>query len=251
MTPYPLRSNGKWLRVRYGAIMTPYQMICGSPFKMVVNLDFWHLWVFFYWFSKSFEDGKILPKKWKSDCFQILFWKIKLYQLCHFPFCSNWSLSLFNFHESFSITGDTIRNGLDDSGFFVDERPSVPPQDQREGPLERLTRVCGRALLCPERTCAAVKSHTEKEKMVKNILERPKHAAFLASFYNDEGLADHKRGAHRKENPAEEESVNFFFCTKGRLSVPNSMNFRKTSEWGGGHFRSKNFVAFFLVILGG
>ena len=80
------------------------------------------------------------------------FWKIKLYQLCHFPFCSNWSLSLFNFHESFSITGDTIRNGLDDSGFFVDERPSVPPQDQREGPLERLTRVCGRALLCPKRT---------------------------------------------------------------------------------------------------
>ena len=159
MTPYPLRSNGKWLRVRYGAIMTPYQMICGSPFKMVVNLDFWHLWVFFYWFSKSFEDGKILPKKWLLSDF---FWKIKLYQLCHFSFCSNWSLSLFNFHESFSITGDTIRNGLDDSGFFVDECPSVPPQDQREGPLERLTRVCGRALLCPERTCAAVKSHTEK-----------------------------------------------------------------------------------------
>ena len=45
-------------------------------------------------------------------------------------------------------------------GFFVDECPSVPPQDQREGPLERLTRVCGRALLCPERTCAAVKSHS-------------------------------------------------------------------------------------------
>ena len=49
---------------------------------------------------------------------------------------------------------------------------------------------------------------------MKNILERPKHAAFLASFYNDEGLADHQRGAHRKENPGEEESVNLFFCTK-------------------------------------
>ena len=63
-----------------------------------------------------------------------------------------------------SVSQETpsVRNGLDDSGFFVDERPSVPPQDQREGPLERLTRVCGRALLCPERTCAAVKSHTEK-----------------------------------------------------------------------------------------
>ena len=41
-----------------------------------------------------------------------------------------------------SVSQETpsVRNGLDDSGFFVDERPSVPPQDQREGPLERLTR---------------------------------------------------------------------------------------------------------------
>ena len=34
--------------------MTPYQMICGSPFKMVVNLDFWHLWVFFLLVLKNF-----------------------------------------------------------------------------------------------------------------------------------------------------------------------------------------------------
>ena len=132
-----------WLRIKWSVV------------PLLKWLSIWTSGIcgcFFYWFSKSFEDGKILPKKWKSDCFQIFFGKIKLYQLCHFPFCSNWSLSLFNFHESFSITGDTIRNGLDDSGFFVDERPSVPPQDQREGPLERLTRVCGRALLCPKRT---------------------------------------------------------------------------------------------------
>ena len=28
---------------------------------------------------------------------------------------------------------------------------------------------------------------------------------------------------------------------KGQLPRPNSMNFRKTSEWGGGHFRSEKF----------
>ena len=109
MTPYPLRSNGKWLRVRYGAIMTPYQMICGSPFKMVVNLDFWHLWVFFLLVLKKFRGWQNPSKKVKVRLLSDFFWKIKLYQLCHFPFCSNWSLSLFNFHESFSITGDTIR----------------------------------------------------------------------------------------------------------------------------------------------
>ena len=115
MTPYPLRSNGKWLRVRYGAIMTPYQMICGSPFKMVVNLDFWHLWVFFLLVLKKFRGWQNPSKKVKVRLLSDFFWKIKLYQLCHFPFCSNWSLSLFNFHESFSITGDTIRNGLEES----------------------------------------------------------------------------------------------------------------------------------------
>ena len=103
MTPYPLRSNGKWLRVRYGAIMTPYQMICGSPFKMVVNLDFWHLWVFFLLVLKKFRGWQNPSKKVKVRLLSDFFWKIKLYQLCHFPFCSNWSLSLFNFHESFSF----------------------------------------------------------------------------------------------------------------------------------------------------
>ena len=124
MTPYPLRSNGKWLRVRYGAIMTPYQMICGSPFKMVVNLDFWHLWVFFLLVLKKFRGWQNPSKKVKVRLFSDFFLENKT--LPAFPFCSNLSLSLFNFHESFSITGDTIRNGLDDSGFFVDERPSVP-----------------------------------------------------------------------------------------------------------------------------
>ena len=135
----------------------------------------------FYWFSKSFEDGKILPKKWKSDCFQIFFLENKT--LPAFPFCSNLSLSLFNFHESFSITGDTIRNGLDYSGFFADERPSVPPQDQRERPLERLARVCGRALLCPERTCAAVKSHTEKGEDGEKYFGKTEARCLSAFFY--------------------------------------------------------------------
>ena len=34
---------------------------------------------------------------------------------------------------------------------------------------------------------------------------------------------------------------------KGRLSVPNSMNFRKTPEWGWGHFRSKKLCCAFSV----
>ena len=27
--------------------MTPYQIICGPPFKRIVDLDFWHLWRLF------------------------------------------------------------------------------------------------------------------------------------------------------------------------------------------------------------
>ena len=34
---------------------------------------------------------------------------------------------------------------------------------------------------------------------------------------------------------------------KGLLPVPNSMNFRKTSEWGGGHFRSEKLCCAFSV----
>ena len=58
--------------------------------------------------------------------------------------------------ETPSEMGWTIRD------FLLMNAPSVPPQDQPERPLERLARVCKRALLCPERTCTAVKSHTEK-----------------------------------------------------------------------------------------
>ena len=76
MTPYPLRSNGKWLRVRYGAIMTPYQMICGSPFKMVVNLDFWHLWVFFLLVLKKVSRmAKSFQKSESQTVFRLFFGK--------------------------------------------------------------------------------------------------------------------------------------------------------------------------------
>ena len=37
---------------------------------------------------------------------------------------------------------------------------------------------------------------------------------------------------------------------KGLLPVPNSMNFRKTSEWGGGHFRSEKFRCGFFENFG-
>ena len=153
MTPYPLRSNGKWLRVRYGAIMTPYQMICGSPFKMVVNLDFWHLWVFFLLVLKKFRGWQNPSKKVKVRLLSDFFWKIKLYQLCHFPFCSNWSLSLFNFHESFSITGDTIRNGLDDWDFLLMNAPQFHHKINEKDLLKGLQEYVG-GLYCVPRGLA-------------------------------------------------------------------------------------------------
>ena len=43
----------------------------------------------------------------------------------------------------------------------------------------------------------------------------------------------------------------FYSClpigSKGALPGPNSMNFRKTSEWGGGHFRSEKLCCAFSV----
>ena len=74
--------------------MTPYQMFCGSPFKMVVNLDFWHLWVFFLLVLKKFRGWQYPSKKVKVRLLSDFFWKINFtscavslfVQIDHFPF---------------------------------------------------------------------------------------------------------------------------------------------------------------------
>ena len=98
--------------------MTPYQIICGLPFKRIVDLDFWHLWRFFiatkvsgslYWQMKSVCPCRLLVFKkfrgWQNPSKKV---KVRLFSdfflenktLPAFPFCSNWSLSLFNFHDN-------------------------------------------------------------------------------------------------------------------------------------------------------
>ena len=66
--------------------MTPYQMFCGSPFKMVVNLDLWHLWVFFLLVLKKFRGWQNPSKKVKVRLLSDFFFENKTLPAVPFPF---------------------------------------------------------------------------------------------------------------------------------------------------------------------
>ena len=129
---------------------------------------------------KKFRGWQNPSKKGESQI--LLFRKIKLCQLRHFPFVQIDHFPFLIFMKA-SVSQETPSEmGWTIWDFLLMNAPQFHHKINEKDLLKGLQEYAGELYCVPRGLAQQLRVILKKEKMVKNILERPKHAAFLPFF---------------------------------------------------------------------
>ena len=166
----------------------------------------------------------------KSESRILLFRKIKP---CAISLLFNLIFQI-DYHESSVSQRTPEEMGWTVREFLLKNTPHFHHKINEKDIWKGLQDHAGEGYCVPRGVAQHLKVIMKKEKMAKNVLERPKHALFLdknhrmrhggakshlceicmAAFFNDEGLTDHKRGVHPQVDTSDGGEKSFYFCSK-------------------------------------